>query len=122
MVVCATVGDNKQLLHVGEGARGCPQANAYANGYKSKTVNPPLDKRNRKDMQRKKKTKPTHKIHRKKTTVERHRPQRETEQLQRDKKFLKVGWSQEKKEKMYKTPKKKPNKRMTMTSTADTNH
>lgn len=107
MVVCATVGDNKQLLHVGEGARGCPQANTYANGYKSKTVNPPLDKRNRKDMQRKKKTKPTHKIHRKKTTVERHRPQRETEQLQRDKKFLKVGWSQEKKEKMYKTPKKK---------------
>lgn len=61
MVVCATVGDNKQLLHVGEGARGCPQANTYANGYKSKTVNPPLDKRNRKDMQRKKKTKPTHK-------------------------------------------------------------
>lgn len=55
MVVCATVGDNKQLLHVGEGARGCPQANTYANGYKSKTVNPPLDKRNRKDMQRKKK-------------------------------------------------------------------
>lgn len=61
MVVCATVGDNKQLLHVGEGARGCPQANIYANGYKSKTVNPPLDKRNRKDMQRKKKTKLTHK-------------------------------------------------------------
>lgn len=108
MVVCATVGDNKQLLHVGEGARGCPQANTYANGNKSKTVNAPLDKRSRKDMQRKKKLSP-HTKYTERKQLWKDTDRKERQNSYKETKKVPQSWMEprQKKEQMYKTPKKK---------------